>query len=155
MRKITLALLAPLILGGTAMAQGKPEGQKPQDATRQTQEGARAAVQSQTAQQRQQQFEHMARNNEQLALQIRETNRWMEQNRSREEYRALGQQLGQSCDQLQQMIRQTRQIRDTDQDLLRDRDRVRELDRLQDRLQDMDRTMTEAHDALRKMVGKS
>jgi hypothetical protein len=137
------------------MAQGKPEAQKPQDAPRQTQEGARAAMPAQTAQQRQQQFEHMTRHTEQLALQIRETNQWMERNRARAEYRALGEQLGQSCDQLQQMIRQTRQIRDTDQDLLKDRDRLRELDRLQDRLRDMDRTMTDAHDALRKMIGKS
>jgi hypothetical protein len=97
----------------------------------------------------------MAQHTEQLALQIRETNRWMEQNRVREEYRTLGQNLEQSCDQLRQMIRQTQQLRGQDQDLQRDRDRLQQLDRLQDRLQEMDRTMTQAHDALQKMVGKS
>ena len=82
-------------------------------------------------------------------------NRWMEQHQVREEYRTLGKNLEQSCDQLRDMVRQTQQLRDRDQALQQDRDRLRELDRLQDRLRDMDRTMTQAHDALQKMVGKT
>ncbi len=97
----------------------------------------------------------MQEHTEQLALQIRETNTWMDQNRVRDEYRTLGRNLEQSCDQLGDMIRQTQQLRDQDQDLQRDKDRLRELDRLQDHLQDMDRSMTQAHDALRRMVGKT
>jgi predicted RND superfamily exporter protein len=107
------------------------------------------------ATQQQRQLQHMLEHTQQLGTQIRETNRWMEQNRVRDEYRALGRNLEQSCDQLRDMIRQSQQLRDKDQDLQRDPDRLREMDRLHDRLQDMDRTMTEAHDALRKMVGKA
>lgn len=148
MRTPALVLAALVSLTSTTLAQGKPDNQAP----RQTQQGARVAGIAQTRQQ--QQLQHMSRHTEELAQQIRETNRWMEQNRARDEYRALGQQLGQSCDQLREMIRQTQQLRDRDQSLQQDRDRLRELDRLQDRFQDMDRSMTQAHDALRKMVGQ-
>jgi hypothetical protein len=151
MRRTVVALMAMLAVAGNLMAQERPGGQKPPEQTRQTQQGAKTPPLTRN----QMQLQHMAQHTEQLALRIGETNRWMEQNRVREEYRTLGRNLAQSCDQLRQMIRQTQQLRDQDQDLQRDRDRLRELDRLQDRLQDMDRTMTQAHDALQKMVGKT
>lgn len=152
MRALTLTIVAAFTLVGSGLAQERPGGQRPQEPTRQAQEGARVAGMAQTQQQRQ--LQHMAQHTEQLAVQIRETNQWMARNQAREEYRALGQQLAASCDQLRDMVRQTQQLRDRDADLTRDRDRLQELDRLQDRLQDMDRAMTQAHDALRKMVGK-
>jgi len=151
MRRTVLALTAILALAGNLMAQERAGGQKPPEQTRQTQQGAKTPPLTQA----QRRLQHMAQHTEQLAQEIRETNRWMEQNRVREEYRAMGQSLEQSCDHLRQMIRQTQQLRDQDQNLQQDRDRLRELDRLQDRLQDMDRTMTQAHDALRKIVGKT
>lgn len=152
MRALVIGLLASLafVVNGTAQ---EPGAQKPQVPPRQTQHGARTPPAAATQQQRQ--LQHMLQHTEQLGLQIRETNQWMDQNRVRDEYRALGRNLALSCDQLRDMIRQTQQLRDRDQDLQRDRDRLRELDRLHDRLQDMDRAMTQAHDALRKMVGKA
>jgi hypothetical protein len=152
MRVLALSLIAALAFAVNGTAQERPGAQKPQAPPRQTQQGARTPPMAATQQQRQ--LQHMQQHTEQLALQIRETNQWMDQNRMRDEYRTLGRNLEQSCDQLRDMIRQTQQLRDQDQDLQRDRDRLRELDHLQDRLQDMDRATTQAHDALRKLVGK-
>jgi hypothetical protein len=151
MRRTALALIAMLAVTGNLVAQERQGAQKPQEPPRQTQQGAKTPPMTRT----QMQLQHMAQHTEQLALQIRETNRWMEQHQVREEYRTLGKNLEQSCDQLRDMVRQTQQLRDRDQTLQQDRDRLRELDRLQDRLRDMDRTMTQAHDALQKMVGKT
>lgn len=153
MRGLTLSLIAALALVANGTAQDRPGAQRPQAPPRQTQQGAKTPPMAATQQQRQ--LQHMLQHTEQLAVQIRETNQWMDRNRVRDEYRALGRNLEQSCDQLRDMIRQSQQLRDQDQDLQRDRDRLREMDRLHDRLQDMDRAMTQAHDALRKMVGKT
>ncbi len=151
MRRIALALVAALAVAGNLVAQERQGAAKPQEPMHRTQEGAKVAPMTQN----QLQLQHMAQHTEQLARQIRETNRWMDQNRAREEYRQLGLNLEQSCDQLRQMIHQTQQLRDQDRDLQQDRDRLQQLDRLQDRLRDMDRSMTQAHDALRQMVGKT
>ena len=150
MRTFTLTLMAALMLAANGTAQDRPGAQRPPSPPRQTQQGARTPSMATTQQQRQ--LQHMLQHNEQLARQIRETNQWMERHQARDEYRVLGRNLQQSCDQLRDMIRQSQQLRE-DPDLQRDRDRLRDLDRLHDRLQDMDRAMTEAHDALRTMAG--
>jgi methyl-accepting chemotaxis protein len=151
MRRTALALIAALAVAGNLVAQERQGAQKPQEPTRQTQQGAKTPPMTQ----RQMQLQHMAQHTDGLALQIRETNRWMEQKQVRAEYRQLGASLAQSCDQLREMVRQTQQLRDQIRDTKQDRDRLQQLDRLQDRLRDMDRNMTQAHDALQKMVGKS
>ena len=151
MRALTLSVIAALALVANGTAQDRPGAQRPQGPPpRETQQGAN--IPRMTGAQHQQQLQHMLQHTEQLALQIRETNQWMDRNRARDEYRALGRNLEQSCDQLRDMIRQSQQLRQ-DADLQRDRDRLRELDRLHDRLQEMDRTLTQAHDALRKLAG--
>ncbi|HET9463986.1 MAG TPA: hypothetical protein VFO71_00510 [Gemmatimonadales bacterium] len=150
MRVLIMGLLAALAFVGNGMAQ-EPGARRPQVPPRQAERGGAPLA----ATQQQRQLQHMLQRTGELGLQIRETNRWMDQNRVRQEYRTLGRNLEQSCDQLRDMIRQSQQLRDKDQDLQRDQDRLREMDRLHDRLQDMDRVLTEAHDALRKMVGKT
>ena len=150
MRRTVIAVIATLAVAGNLMAQERPAGQ-PKEPAQQPQQGAMAAAMTP----RQLQLQNMVQHTEQLAMQIRETNQWMEQKQVREEYQQLGRNLEQSCDQLHQMIRQNQQLRNQIQDVKQERDRVKQLDRLQDRLRDMDRSMTQAHDALRKMVGKA
>lgn len=148
MRRTVIALIATLAVAGNLMAQER-QGAQPKEPTRQSQQGAKNAPMTP----RQLQLQNMAQHTEQLAVRIRETNQWMEQKQVREEYRQLGRNLEQSCDQLHQMIRQNQQLRSQIQDVKQDRARVQQLDKLQDRLRDMDRNMTQAHEALRKMVG--
>lgn len=79
MRALTLTIVAAFTLVGSGLAQERPGGQRPQEPTRQAQEGARVAGMAQTQQQRQ--LQHMAQHTEQLAVQIRETNQWMARTR--------------------------------------------------------------------------
>ena len=149
MRRLVLALFTAAAIAGNLGAQERPGAQKPQEPTRTTQQGAKTPPMTQ----RQLQLRHMTQHTQELAVRIRETNQWMEQRAMREEYRRLGRNLGESCDNLRQMIQQTQQLRDQIRDARQDKNRLQQLDRLQDRLRDMDRNMTQAHDALRQIVG--
>ena len=65
------------------MAQERAGARKPPEQTRQIPQGAKAPPLTQA-----QRLQHMAQQTEQRGQEIRETNRWMEQNQVREEYRA-------------------------------------------------------------------
>lgn len=143
---LALAGLGAMLAGGLVAQQ--PTGRQPTMAP---------AAQHQVEQA--QRLQEMQQRMERLATQLRETNRWMEQNRAQQQFRDLGKVMQETGDQVRDMLRQMDRIHQ-DPDLLqtrdrdRDQDRLRDFDRLQDRVRDMTRDLEEAHDVLRKMIGK-
>lgn len=135
-----------LLIGLTGMASTGLSQQQPprQQATQQ---------QAQQLQRMQEMHQQM----EQLAARLHETNRWMSQNRSQQQFRDLGREMELTGDRIREMLKRMDRIHqdpDLQRDRDRDRDRLQEFDRLQERLRDMTRDLDQAHDALRKMIGK-
>ncbi len=139
-RTLTALLVALAAAAPPVLAQQGQHGRPPQE------------PQAQGYQQMERQRD-MMREMDRLMERIHETNRWMTQQRTREQFQELGRHMADAGDRIRQMQHQLDQARGTP-DLQRDRDRIRDLDQLRDRLHDMERDLDRAHEALRKTIGK-
>lgn len=141
------------LLGATTLAAQVPTQPPGKEQQQQIQQQQQQQLQLQVQAQNQERIRALQQQVDGLMLKLRETNRYMAQQRTHQQYEELGRQMEQATERVRDMLRQMDQI-NKDGTLLADQDRLRDFDRLRDRLHDMTRDMDQAHDALRQMIHK-
>jgi hypothetical protein len=101
--------------------------------------------------QRMQRMQHMTQQMERVMTTVRETNRWMEQNRVQDGFLKMGRELEGAGERLRQMLREMDRVCQ-EPGMQRQQDRLREMDRLQERLQLLVREMDQTRETLRNVA---
>lgn len=93
----------------------------------------------------------MTQQMERVMTTVRETNRWMEQNRVQDGFLKMGRELEGAGERLRQMLREMDRVCQ-EPGMQRQQDRLREMDRLQERLQLLVREMDQTRETLRNVA---
>jgi hypothetical protein len=96
-------------------------------------------------------MQHMTQQMERVMTTVRETNRWMEQNRVQDGFLKMGRELEGAGERLRQMLREMDRVCQ-EPGMQRQQDRLREMDRLQERLQLLVREMDQTRETLRNVA---
>jgi len=93
----------------------------------------------------------MTQQMERVMATVRETNRWMEQNRVQDGFLKMGRELEGAGERLRQMLREMDRVCQ-EPGMQRQQGRLREMDRLQERLQLLVREMDQTRETLRNVA---